>query len=304
MNALGTTIIIDINVKNDKNILSLLNEIEMLINNYNDKWSLYSDTSLVNKINNSKRFIEVDNDTIDIISESIIYSNKTNGYFDITTSKLNLIWKDTIKTKKLPNNNIIDKELKNIGCKKITINNNKIKLGKNQNIDLGGVAKGFILDKIISMLNESDIDSGVINLGGTIYVIGDYDIGVRNPFKPINSKLNDDYVLSVKLNNECIVTSGIYEQEIIIDGISYNHIINPKDGYPSKSNLISLSLISTNATMLDAYATAIFNMKLNDVLKLLKEENIDGIFIFKYGSIYVTDNIKDKVEMRKDNEDK
>ena len=56
--------------------------------------------------------------------------------------------------------------------------------------------------------------------------------------------------------------------------------------------------------MMDAYATAIFNMNLNDSIKLLKKENIEGIFIFKNGNIFVTDNLKNKIEMRDANENK
>ena len=56
--------------------------------------------------------------------------------------------------------------------------------------------------------------------------------------------------------------------------------------------------------MMDAYATAIFNMNLNDSIKLLKEEKIGGIFIFKNGNIFVTDNLKSKIEMRNANENK
>ena len=93
-------------------------------------------------------------------------------------------------------------------------------------------------------------------------------------------------------------------QEAIIDGISYNHIINPKTGYPCNNNLISVTLIGDNACMMDAYATAIFNMNLNDSIKLLKKENIEGIFIFKNGNIFVTDNLKCNIEMRNANENK
>ena len=111
-------------------------------------------------------------------------------------------------------------------------------------------------------------------------------------------------MLKVKLNNECIVTSGIYEQEIVIDNVSYNHIINPKTGYPCNSDLLSVSLIGKNASMLDAYATAVFNMSLDNFLQITKEEKIEGIFIFKNGNIFVTDKLKNKIEMRNDNENK
>lgn len=304
INALGTMIIINIDTKNEKRTLKELDKIEMLINEYNIKWSLYNNSSLINKINNSNDYVLVDFDTLKIIKDSSMYSIKTKGYFDITTAKLNLLWKSVIKSKVLPTKKEIIKEIKNVNYKKIIIKDNKIKLGKNQKIDLGAIAKGFILDKIKNMLNMEDILNGIINLGGTIYTIGEYNIGIRNPFKPVYGELNSDYILTVKLMNECIVTSGIYEQETIIDGISYNHIINPKDGYPTKSDLLSISLIGNNASMLDAYATALFNMEIDESLELLNDEKIDAIFIFKNGSIYITDKAKNKIEKRNYNENK
>lgn len=294
INSLGTTNIIEI-TSNDSNIVEVLNRIEYIINNYNKMWSIYNKNSLINKINNSNDYILVDNNTLDIIKKSIYYSNKTNGYFDITTSKINILWKSSIKNKIIPDIKDINKYLKNINYKKIFIEDNKIKLGKNQNIDLGGIAKGYILDEIINILSNYDIEYGLINLGGTIHIIGKSYVGIRNPFNPLNNNINDDYVLKVKLDNNSIVTSGIYEQQYIYNDISYNHIINPKTGYPVNNNLLSISLIGNNATKLDCYATALFNMELSDGLKLIYEEGIDAIIIFKDGNIFATNNIKDKI---------
>lgn len=238
----------------------------------------------------------IDEETLDLIKKSILYYIETNGYFDITTSNLNKIWKNTIKTKTLPDLKIIKKELKNVGTNKIKFKDNQIKLYKSQNIDLGGIAKGYILDKIVKIINYKKIKKGIINLGGAIHVIGSDSVGIRNPFKPMTEEINDDYILKVNLTNENIVTSGIYEQEYRLNGISYNHIIDPKTGFPCNNKLLSVSLIGKEGAQLDAYATAIFNMSLNNTLKLLKENDIEAIFIFKDGNIFITEKTKNKIE--------
>lgn len=294
INSLGTCNIIEI-TSNDSNIIEVLNRIENIINNYNNIWSIYNKDSLISKINNSNDYILVDNNTLDIINKSIYYSNKTKGYFDITTSKINILWKSSIKNKVIPDKKEINKYLKSINYKKISIKKNKIKLGKNQSIDLGGIAKGYILDEIIDILSDYDIEYGLINLGGTIHIIGKSYVGIRNPFNPLNNNINDNYVLKVELENNSIVTSGIYEQQYLYNNISYNHIINPKTGYPCNNNLLSISLIGSNASKLDCYATALFNMNLSDGIRLINEEGIDAIIIFKDGNIFVTDNIKSKI---------
>ena len=250
----------------------------------NDKWSLYNESSLLNKINNSNDFVNVDSDTLEIIKASILYSKNTDGFFDITTAKFNLIWKEAIKSKKLP------KVIKSsAGDRKIIIKGNSVKVL--EPIDFGGIAKGFILDKLVGILNGV----GIINLGGTIHVFGSSIVGIRNPFKPMNDSFNSDYVIKLNLDNESIVTSGKYEQEFVKDGISFSHIINPKTGYPCCSDLISVSLVGNNACMMDAYATAIFNMNLEDSVNLLKKNNLGGVFIFKDGNMFITDNLKGKV---------
>ena len=289
--SLGTTNIIEINfIHNDG--LECMNKIEELIQHFHSLWSIYED-SLISKINHTHDFVLVDDDTLDIIQKSIKYSKNTNGLFDITMGVLSQIWKDSIKKNGSVSKHIIKRELNYVGYQKIVVQNHMIQLAPHQQIDLGGIAKGYILDKIAQLLDHSSAHSGVVNLGGSIYVIGSSNVEIRNPFHPFNDSFKGHHGLKLHLESEMIVTSGIYEQKSVHE--HYSHIINPVTGYPCEGDLVSVSLIGKEGAKLDAYATAIFNMTIDDALKLLSEEHIEAVFILKDGSIFATDNIKNKI---------
>lgn len=177
----------------------------------------------------------------------------------------------------------------------ISLLGNEIKLKKGQSIDLGGIAKGFLLDEIIIMLNDASITNATVNLGGAVGIIGRNEILVRNPFKPLKSR-DMSYILSVDIEDKCVVTSGSYEQEYEKNGNRYHHIINPMTGYPADTNIKSITLIGDEGSKLDAYATGIFSMDISDVMKLLCKNNIEMIAILNDGRILATDSIKTNIK--------
>ena len=108
--------------------------------------------------------------------------------------------------------------------------NSRWRKNKDQEIDLGGIAKGFVLDKIIKLLKENEINNATLNLGGTIYNVGEKrNIGIRNPFLPMNETNKDIPILTIESENEIFVTSGLYEQK--------EHIIYPKTGESVRTDI-------------------------------------------------------------------
>ena len=143
------------------------------------------------------------------------------------------------------------------------------------------------------MLKENDINNATINLGGTIYNIGEErNIGIRNPFLPMNDIKQDIPILAISSKNEIFVTSGLYEQK--------EHIINPKTGKSVKTDIISITIIGNNGTKQDVLATSLFLMKLDKSIELIKEQNLQAIFIFKDGRIFATEGLKNRIKMGSD----
>ena len=126
-------------------------------------------------------------------------------------------------------------------------------------LDLGGIAKGYAVDYAYDSIKKYDIKSGVINLGGNIRFLPNpppgkelYFAGIRNPF-------HKDEIMNgtLKLVNTSLATSGDYEQYIILNGIRFTHIINPKTGYPVK-NMAAVTIVDQSALICDALSTAVF----------------------------------------------
>ena len=126
-------------------------------------------------------------------------------------------------------------------------------------IDLGAIAKGFMTDVVVELLQNHDVTSAIIDLGGNIFVMGtntsgkDWSVGVQDPFSPRGSIIG-------KLNaaDKSVVTSGIYERYLEVDGETYHHLLNPQDGYPFDNGLAGVSVITDHSIDGDALSTILF----------------------------------------------
>ncbi len=122
-------------------------------------------------------------------------------------------------------------------------------------LDLGGIAKGAILEDCVALLKEQEIENAIVNLGGDLTVIGDVDgrpaiVGIQSPFE------NEAIASATIAAGETIVTSGNYERFVEIDGERYPHILNPRTGFPVQ-HTSSVTVIDTDPMLADAAATAL-----------------------------------------------
>ena len=153
---------------------------------------------------------------------------------------------------KVPSYMEIQFALTAVDFSKISFNEYNHSLVKETNlkIDLGGIAKGYIVDKLATIANRYNA-SGLINLGGNIYSFGNSKIGIADPASP------NDYMAIIEIENTSICTSGNYERYFIEDGVRYHHIF-AKDGYPADNGLQSVTVIGDNSALCDAISTAVF----------------------------------------------
>ena len=292
--SLGTlnTITVYVNENELERIKNILDKVEQYVNEIDDKFSVFKDTSEISNINKNAGIntVTVSKDTYEILKLSKEYGDLTQGTFDITLKP----YIDIIKNK--------DK-IKNFNIYSININYNDIILdeenqavmlkNKGQAIDLGGIAKGYVIDKIIEIFDKNKIENAIINLGGTIFNIGEKrNIGIRNPFNPINLSKIDESIIKIESENEIFVTSGLYEQG--------EHIIDPKTCKKVKTDIISVSIIGNNGAEQDAIATACFVLGIEKSVELLKIRNLQGIFILKNGQIFATDGMQKRIKLLKE----
>ena len=135
-------------------------------------------------------------------------------------------------------------------------------------LDLGGVAKGFAVDRAAADLRALGVNSALIDLGGNIFGLGAppgrsaWRLGVRDP------RNTDDYLAVFTLRDAAVATSGAYERFVTIDGRRYGHVMNPATGRPAEG-LLGATVIHPSAAVADGLSTALFVLGPDAALALL-----------------------------------
>lgn len=290
---LGT--VIDITLFEDDE--ALFKEVSDLILNYDNMFNRNIQSSDIYKLNKTGHSM-VSDETLYLIQQSIEYSKLSNGYFDITINPIVDLWQIGTEQARIPSENEIEEALAKISYENIIIQGNEVTLLNGATLDLGGIAKGFITDKIKEHLIEHSQEKALINLGGNVYALGtsstdeNWNIGIRHP-----ELKRSDVLLKVSLEDKSVVTSGIYERFFEENNQLYHHIFNPFTGYPMENNLLSLTIISDQSIDGDALSTAFFNIGLEEAFLLAEDIDIKIIVVTKDKKVILSKDLSKTVEL-------
>lgn len=281
-----------------KNRSTVMDELFAQIMRLESKYSRHKAGSEIATINsNPGKPAHVSEDTMEMIRKSLYFSSISNGLFDISIGPLVDLWNINGDDPHVPSQNEIDKALEKIDYRSITIDeeNSTVSLTKNEmSIDLGAIAKGYITDKLVTLLEEKGVNSALLNLGGNLYLYGSkpdgtpWNIGIRNPYG-----MQGEYIGMVSVTDRSIVTSGIYERFFEEDGNRYHHILNPKTGYPGNNSLASVSIISPQSTLADGLSTTVFLLGQEKGMALIEGmEDVEAIMVTEDKKVYLSPGIK------------
>ncbi len=270
---MGTTYNIVTNKYIDKKIIT-----KKLLN-INTVFSTWNDNSELNKINNqpANKWLLASDNLLFLLHKSQQIHEQTDGFFDIAIGNLINIWGFGNKNiNKKPTIAAIKNALNHSSMKYLTLKDNYLKKLKDIKLNLSAIAKGFAVDNIAEMLLQHNIDNFVVEIGGEVRVMGDKTIGIER----INK-----IPITIQLHNNAIATSGDYRNYRIFNKKKFIHIINPKTGMPSNSNLISVSIIHQKTYVADAYATALLAMGKNKAIKFINKYKLQSVLIDKNNNI-------------------
>lgn len=272
----------------DKNKNDIVNEIEKMFNYYDKLFDRFnpSDINNVYTLNNKNEKIEVDPK----LYELLLFSNKMNvesqGLLDINMGLVIDLWKKAAIDGVLPNPTSLNEAY---SAKKEMELSGSFVTTNGGFIDVGAVAKGFALKEIVAFLEKEGVNKYIINAGGQVHVgtkyrTDKYKIGIKNPD-------GGDNLLIVNAEKIGISTSGGYERKFEVDGIMYNHIINPKTLYPA-NYMKSVSVISKDPLLADALTTILFLMPIEDGLEYIKNYDAEAIFYTNDSKVIKTEGFE------------
>lgn len=267
-----------------------------LCQKYDTMFSNRIEDSEISRINNAKcNPVEVSDETLTLIKTGIYYSELSDGAFDITISPVSMLWDFKSESPSVPSQETIEEAVSHVDYHNIVIEGNTVQLTDPQaGIDVGALAKGYIADRLKEYLQEEGVEHALINLGGNVLAMGtktdgsDYNIGIQKPFDETGEP-----VTAVKIADESVVTSGIYQRYFEQDNILYHHILDPRTGYPCENNLYSVSIITDSSLTADALSTTCFLLGYEKGMELINQlDDVDAVFITDDETIHYSDNFQ------------
>lgn len=253
------------------------NEIERI----NALLSNYENDSEVSRLNKEGIIHDASDDLLYNIEKAVYYSRLSDGAFDITIEPLLSLWRNVGKTGVMPTDEEIERAKSLVNYENIYFDkkNKLVRLASNEmGINLGGIAKGYAVDRAIKILMDTGIESALVNAGGDLRAIGKKPGGMRQVALR-NPRDENDFIAKINIINSSVATSGDYERYFVEKKV--HHILNPRTGY-SADELISVTIVAEKAIDADALATAVFVLGPEQGLKLVEaRDGVEGLLITK-----------------------
>ena len=251
----------------------------------------------ISSINDAKgEWVDVSEDTIELLRKGLEYSELSDGAFDITVGGLTEQWDFHAAEgeAKLPDEKALAEAAGHVGYKQLEIGSGRARLTDPEaKLDLGGIAKGFIGDRMAELLESKGVVSAVINLGGNVICIGgktdedDFVIGVEAPFSD-----RSEIIGKINSRDKTLVTSGVYERRLEVDGKTYHHILDTGTGWPVETDLDAVTLIADKGRSgdIDALSTICLIKGADEGMKLIEGmDGVEGVFVLTDGDIRTTE---------------
>ncbi|MBF6979140.1 FAD:protein FMN transferase [Tuanshanicoccus lijuaniae] len=262
--------------------------VDKLLRMYEQRFSANSDTSELMQINQRAGIqpVVVNDELFELIEIGKRHSLPYESQLNIAIGPLVQLWRIGFSDAQLPTDTHIKAVLAQIQPEKIRLDAEKQSVflkEKGMKIDLGALAKGYIADKVINYLKEQGAHAALINLGGNVLTFGDnpnqidgyWRVGIQNPILP-----RGNHVSILKIKNQSVVTSGIYERQLTVNGKTYHHIFSSETGYPIESAMASITIVSELSCDGEIWTTRLFGKRITAALaEIALQPGIEALII-------------------------
>jgi thiamine biosynthesis lipoprotein len=237
--------------------------------------------------------IQVSEEVARLLAISVECGRVTNGAFDVTYFPLRPLWNYKAEHPTLPSDDQIQAALKLVDYRRLLVDReaNTVELPAGFSIDLGGIAKGYGIDRAMDVLLAQGIKSGLVQAGGDTKALGrkfdkPWQIAIKNP------RHRDQVFAVLPVVNQCVQTSGDYERFFEIDGKRYHHIIDPRTGRPS-SGCMSATVIGPEATFGDGIATAMCVLGPEAGMAIIEKlDRVEAVLVDMDGRVHLSSGMQ------------
>lgn len=245
--------------------------------------------------------VKVSDETFEVIARGTEMAQKSNGLFDLTVGSYKGLWKfdedmdgtlpapaEVAARKKLVNwrDVVLDKKARTVKLRR-----------KGMSITLGGIAKGYAVDKCVALLREKGFSDFILQAGGDMYVSGKKDtapwvVGIRDP-----RGARDAMFAVAPVEDHSFSTSGDYERGFVKDDVRYHHILDPRTAFPATASR-SVTVLAKDAFTADAWSKVLFIMGWKRAMPLVeKMPDFEAVFVDADNNVHISSGLKDKIKI-------
>lgn len=247
----------------------------------------------------------VSEDTKILLQRALEVSEDTDGLFDPTIYPLMNLWGFPTGEYHVPDSEELAEVLPLVDASKVRLEETspgEVSLGEGQQIDLGGIGKGYTSGRVMEIYREHGITSGIVSLGGNVQTLGvrpdgkKWRVGIQDP-----DSSQGEILAVLETEDRAVITSGGYERYFEENGKTYIHILDPRTGYPAEGDLESVTVVSLDGALADALSTSLYLMGLEGACSYWREhsEAFDMILITQDNEIYATEKIRENLDAKR-----
>lgn len=268
-------------------------------------WKPDSDVSRINAAAGDKP-VAVSDETRAVIARALDISRRSGGRFDITVQAFHGLWKfDQDMDGSLPDPAEVKRRVALVNWKQIVVDQRRKTVflrRKGMAITLGGIAKGYAVDKCANLLRARGFTDFMVQAGGDMYVSGSkgpnpWVVGIRDP-----RGAKDAMFATAPIKNHSFSTSGDYERGFVKDGVRYHHILDPATGQPARASR-SVTIRAKDAFTADAWSKVMFIAGWSKGMELIKANKLDdfeAVWVDADNTVHMTKGIERDLKQLKD----
>ncbi|HET6612752.1 MAG TPA: FAD:protein FMN transferase [Kofleriaceae bacterium] len=263
-------------------------------------WLPGSDVSKINAAA-GKRAVKVSPEVLKVILKAQVVAQKTGGAFDITVGAFHGLWKfGEDRDGSIPSPEAVKERVEKVGYRDVIVNRRRrtVKLRRRgMRITLGGIAKGYAVDRVVAIMRKRGFADFIIQVGGDLYASGRrgdraWRVGIRDPRGDRASTF-----AVAEIENRTFSTSGDYERGFVKDGVRYHHILDPETGRPARKSR-SVTVLAKDAFTADAWSTSLFVLGAERGMKIVEAmPDVEAVIVDAQNHIHVSSGLRTKLHI-------